>query len=69
VQSVSKCNFINPLALLFPLDEGIEISRSKIPFSAIACFTDHCDFDTLRNLKQQRQFFKTYNIRITKGFF
>jgi hypothetical protein len=69
IQSVSKSDFLNPLALLFALNEGIEISRSKLPFSAIACFTDHCDFDTLPNLKQQRQFFKTYNIKITKGFF
>lgn len=58
-----------PLAILFPKNEGIEISRSKIPFSAIICFTDHCDFDTLLSLKQQRQFFKTYDIKITKGFF
>jgi hypothetical protein len=69
IQSVSNCDFINSLALLFPVSEGVEISRSKSPFSAIACFTDHCDFDTLSNLKLQRQFFKTYNIKITKGFF
>ncbi len=69
VQAVSKNHFVNPLALLFPLNEGVEISRSKSPFSAIACFTDHCDFDTIYNLKQQRQFFKTYHIKITKGFF
>lgn len=68
-QAFSKTPLIKPLALLFPIENGIEISRSKIPFSAIACFTDHCDFDNLLNLKQQRQFFKTYNIKITKGFF
>ena len=69
IQSLSNCDIEIPLALLFPRNEGIEISRSKLPFSAIACFTDHCDFDTLSNLKQQRQFFKTHNIKITKGFF
>ena len=69
VQAVSKHPLINPLALLFPVESSIEISRSKIPFSAIACFTDHCDFDTLINLKQQRHFFKAYNIKVTKGFF
>ncbi|TXD81686.1 hypothetical protein ESY86_16815 [Subsaximicrobium wynnwilliamsii] len=58
-----------PLALLLSPDAGIELSRSKFPFTAIACFTDHCDFDTLENLKIQRQFFKTHQIKITKGFF
>ena len=67
--AVSKSYLTNRLTLLFPVKNGIEISRSKIPFSAIACFTDHCDFDTLSNLKLQRQFFKSYNIKITKGFF
>jgi hypothetical protein len=69
LQGYSKNDFLKPLSLLFPLKTGIEMSRSKIPFSAIACFTDHCDFDTLSNLKQQRQFFKTHQIKITKGFF
>ena len=68
-QSNVECSDISPLALLFPLNEGVEISRSKMPFSAIACFTDHCDFDTLSNLIQQREFFKTHGIKITKGFF
>lgn len=67
-QAISSIDLIKPLVLLFP-HVGIEMSRSKIPFSAIACFTDHCDFDTLSSLNQQRQFFKTYNIKITKGFF
>lgn len=68
IQAVSSSDVIKPLALLIP-HVGIEVSRSKIPFAAIACFTDHCDFDTISNLKQQRQFFKSYNIKITKGFF
>ncbi len=45
----SKHHFNKSLALLFPLKASIEMSRSKIPFSAIVCFTDHCDFDTLLN--------------------
>lgn len=57
------------LALLFTKNNPIEVSRSKIPFSAIACFTDHCDFDTLENLKIQRKFLKENNLKITKGFF
>ena len=39
---------IDSLEYLF-VKEGLELSRSKYPFSAIACFTDHCDFDTLAN--------------------
>ncbi len=58
-----------PLALLFPKYSGVELSRSKIAFSAIVCFTDHCDFDTQKNLRAQRKFFKKYDIKITKGFF
>lgn len=57
------------LALLFTQNHPIELSRSPIPFAAIACFTDHCDFDTAENLKIQRVFFKSNNIKITKGFF
>jgi len=45
------------------------LSRSKIPFAATACFTDHCDFDTAANLARQREFFKSKKITITKGFF
>lgn len=56
-------------SLLLPAKKGIEFSRSKIPFSAIACFTDHCDFDTTENLKMQRDFFKRVNVKVTKGFF
>lgn len=51
-------------------DKGaVEISRSPYPFSAIACFTDHCDFDTLGSLIHQRVFFKETGIVVTKGFF
>lgn len=57
----------NP-TLLFPLN-AIEFSRSKYPFKAIACFTDHCDFDTAENLEKQRNFFKENGIKVTKGFF
>lgn len=56
-------------ALLFSEQNAIEISKSIIPFSAVACFTDHCDFDTETNLVLQREFFKEKNIKITKGFF
>ena len=45
------------------------MSRSIKSFSAIACFTDHCDFDTLSNLQLQRTFFKEKDIKVTKGFF
>ena len=62
-------SFDKTIALLFSKKSGVEFSRSKIPFSAVACFTDHCDFDTLQNLKIQRELFKTCNIKITKGFF
>ncbi len=57
------------LGLLFTTGEVLEFSRSKIPFSSILSFTDHCDFDTLSSLKIQREFFKKNNIKITKGFF
>lgn len=63
-----KIDFETKFELLFP-KQALEISRSKIPFSAIACFTDHCDFDTLENLKTQRAFFKKHEIKVTKGFF
>ncbi len=55
-------------ALLFS-NNAIEFSRSKVPFSSIACFTDHCDFDTTSSLIHQRKFFKENHIRITKGVF
>ncbi|TYA56647.1 hypothetical protein [Formosa maritima] len=68
-QSFTDYDFSNPLALLFPKNKGLEVSRSIHPFSAILCFTDHCDFDTVTNLKAQRLFFKTHGIQMTKGFF
>jgi hypothetical protein len=68
-QANSKVVFIEHPTLLFSKKGALELSRSKIPFSAIACFTDHCDFDTLDNLKLQRQLFKETNIKVTKGFF
>ncbi len=61
-------NFITP-ALLFSEKGAVELSRSKIPFVATACFTDHCDFDTVASLKKQREFFKKNSIILTKGFF
>ncbi|MBS7231883.1 hypothetical protein KHA90_12695 [Flavobacterium psychroterrae] len=69
VLAEQKLNFIANPTLLFPKNEAIEISRSKKPFVAIACFTDHCDFDTAENLVLQRIFFKEHQIKITKGFF
>ncbi len=57
------------LTLLFSKEGAVEFSRSKIPFSAVACFTDHCDFDTLENLKLQRNLLRNCGVTITKGFF
>lgn len=62
-------DFIEIPTLLFPENNAIELSRSKYPFAAITCFTDHCDFDTPENLEIQRKFFKEHEIKITKGFF
>lgn len=68
-QAKQKFDFtVNP-TLLFPKEYALEVSRSKTPFSAIACFTDHCDFDTVENLQMQRNFFNDNQIKITKGFF
>ncbi|RXJ45412.1 hypothetical protein [Gelidibacter gilvus] len=67
--AINSMDFSIPLALLLSPDTGLELSRSEFPFKPIVCFTDHCDFDTLENLKIQRQFFKTHQIKITKGFF
>jgi hypothetical protein len=69
VQAKQNFNFEEHPALLFTSNEAIEISRSKIPFSAIAVFTDHCDFDTAENVSLQRTFFKENAIQISKGFF
>jgi hypothetical protein len=60
---------LDTIGLLFSPHGGLEVSRSKIPFSGVICFTDHCDFDTVANLKTQRAFFKKYGIKVTKGFF
>ncbi|MCV9927468.1 hypothetical protein OIU83_07380 [Flavobacterium sp. LS1R49] len=69
LQAKQKFDFIEVPTLLFPENNAIELSRSKYPFTAIACFTDHCDFDTSENLKVQREFFNEHQIKITKGFF
>ncbi len=69
VAANSEIHFPENPALLFSKENGLEISRSKIPFSAIACFTDHCDYDTPENLKVQREFFKQLQLKVTKGFF
>ena len=69
VSAQTDFNFAEKLALLISTKGAVEISRSPIPFSAVACFTDHCDFDTLELLEKQRDFFKEKNIKITKGFF
>lgn len=69
LQAKQKFDFIENPTLLFIKNQAIEISRSKYSFTAIACFTDHCDFDTPENLAIQREFFKEHEIKITKGFF
>lgn len=68
IQAENKINWNVKLELLFP-KTAIEISRSPFPFSAIVCFTDHCDFDTIANLKTQREFLKEHSIKVTKGYF
>lgn len=64
----SVISIIESPTLLFT-NQPLEISRSKIPFSAIACFTDHCDYDTPENLEMQRLFFDQISLKTTKGFF
>lgn len=68
-QAERKIDVRNPIALLFSKNNAIEFSRSIIPFSAVVCFTDHCDFDTAENLVLQRKLFKETGIKVTKGFF
>ncbi|MCS5488988.1 hypothetical protein [Algoriphagus limi] len=46
-----------------------EWARTPIGFFPTICFTDHSDFDTVQNLKIQREFFKKLGIKTTKGFF
>lgn len=62
-------NTLKTYQLLFSSEGIVELSRSKIPFVATVCFTDHCDFDTLESIQKQRAFFKDNNIKVTKGFF
>lgn len=57
------------VSLLFSFSGAIEFSRSPLPFAGVACFTDHCDFDTPESLRLQRAFFRRAGIRVTKGFF
>ncbi|SHG58586.1 hypothetical protein [Flavobacterium johnsoniae] len=68
-QSNKRYQFTENPALLFPVNHALEFSRSAYPFTAVACFTDHCDFDTKENLALQRTFFDEHKIKITKGFF
>lgn len=65
----AKTSFPSQAALLFSFSGAIEFSRSAVPFAGVACFTDHCDFDTPESLVLQREFFKKAGIRVTKGFF
>lgn len=69
IPAQSKPHFKEPPALLFSESNAVELSRSPFPFSAIACFTDHCDYDTLENLRIQREFFAQIKLNTTKGFF
>jgi hypothetical protein len=69
IQANNSFDFFIQPSLLFSQHYAIEFSRSKIPFSAIVSFTDHCDFDTLESIRLQRIFFKENNIKVTKGFF
>ena len=72
-KSITQARTVNKFPvlpqLLFTKGSTIEFSRSKIPFAAITCFTDHCDFDTPENLEIQRLFFAKHKIKVTKGFF
>lgn len=66
--SHKKVTRLSDLKLLIT-NSPLEISRSKIGFTSVICFTDHCDFDTPENLTTLREFFKKYDIKVTKGFF
>lgn len=46
-----------------------EWARTPEGFVPTICFTDHSDFDTLQNLRVQRDFFSSLGIKVTKGFF
>lgn len=69
IQANNFYDFSVPPILLFSNQNAIEFSRSKIPFTAIATFTDHCDFDTIESIQLQRNFLNLNNIKVTKGFF
>lgn len=60
---------VRTFSFLFTRGLVPEFSRSKIPFSAIINFSDHCDFDSPLLLERQRQLFKSKDIIVTKGFF
>jgi hypothetical protein len=70
--------FVNPgftldglltFTLLFTRGKIPEFSRSRIPFSAILNFSDHCDFDSLELMELQRGLFKKSKVRVSKGAF
>jgi hypothetical protein len=75
---MDKKHFVNPgfvpeasltLTFLFTKGKIPEFSRSRVPFSAILNFSDHCDFDSLELMERQRALFKKYQIRVSKGVF
>lgn len=56
-------------SLLLTPKSPLEWSRSPIPFSAIFCITDHCDFDSLLLLRAQRKLLRETGLKISKGIF
>jgi hypothetical protein len=54
---------------LFTKGKIPEFSRSRIPFSAILNFSDHCDFDSLKLMELQRDLFKKCHVHVSKGVF
>ena len=54
---------------LFTRGKIPEFSRSRLPFSAILNFSDHCDFDSLELMELQRKLFKKCNVCVSKGAF
>ena len=54
---------------LIRTERPIEVSFSRIPFSPVMVFTDHCDFDSDVLLTAQRDLFKRAGVRVTKGVF
>ncbi|MBC7641257.1 MAG: hypothetical protein H7174_02780 [Flavobacterium sp.] len=72
IKTIQKANFEHDfpaIPTLLLVNKPIEFGRSKIDFSAIVCFTDHCDFDTPENLLIQLGLFNDLKIKVTKGFF